>query len=205
MTISIIGTGNMARGIATRMIAGSHNVELHAHNLTKGEALATELGKNAKAVAVGSELHDIVVLAIPYDAISDVANQYDNFAGKTVIDITNPIDFATFQLIPEAGTSGAEAIAKSLPDAHVIKAFNTTLAGTLAAGEAGGFPLDVFIAGDDTAAKQAIAELVRDGGMRPIDTGALQNARHLEGIQLIHMATQDQLGGGWMSAITFVK
>lgn len=205
MAISIIGTGNMARGIATRLIAGGHAVELHARETEKGETLARELGDNAKAVAMGSPLGEIAILALPYDAITDVAAEYDNFAGKTVVDITNPVDFSTFELIPEAGTSGAEEIAKIMPDARLVKAFNTTFAGTLMSGTAGGFPLDVFIAGDDDTAKQAIAGLVRDGGMRPIDTGALKNARHLEGIQLIHMATQDQLGGGWMSAITFVK
>jgi predicted dinucleotide-binding enzyme len=66
-------------------------------------------------------------------------------------------------------------------------------------------PLDVFIAGDDADAKASIAQLVRDGGLRPIDVGALANARHLEGFQLLHMAAQEQLGTGWMSAITIVK
>jgi hypothetical protein len=205
MLISIIGTGNMAKGIATRAIAGGHNVELHAREMEKGTALANELGDNAKAVEVGRALGDIVVLAIPYGEVTEAAGHYSNFAGKTVIDITNPVDFTTFQLIPAAGTSGAEEIAKSLPDAHIIKAFNTTFAGTLASGGAGGFPLDVFIAGDDTSAKASVAQLVKDGGMRPVDTGALSNARHLEGFQLIHMATQEQTGGGWMSAITIVK
>jgi len=205
MMISIIGTGNMARGIATRMVAGGHTVELHAHDMSKGEELAKELGDKAKAVAIGTDLGGLVILAIPYDAITDVASHYDNFANKTVIDITNPVDFTTFELIPEAGTSGAEEIARTLPDARIVKAFNTTFAGTLMSGKAGGFPLDVFIAGDDETAKKTVAELVRDGGMRPVDTGALKNARHLEGMQLIHMATQEQLQGGWMSAITFVK
>lgn len=205
MLISIIGTGNMAKGIATRALAGGHTVELHTRDAEKGSALASELGDNAKAVEVGSALGDIVILATPYEAVSEIASHYDGFAGKTVVDITNPVDFNTFQLIPTAGTAGAEEIAKGLPDAHVVKAFNTIFAGTLASGQAGGRPLDVFIAGDDADAKAPVAQLVRDGGMRPVDTGALSNARHLEGIALIHMAAQEQLDGGWMSAITIVK
>lgn len=205
MLVSIIGTGNMAKGIATRALAGGHTIELHSRDIEKGTALANELGDNAKAVEVGSALGDLVVLAVPYDAINEIAGHYDNFAGKTVIDITNPVDFNTFQLIPAAGTSGAEEIAKSLPSARVVKAFNTTFAGTLASGEVAGQPLDVFIAGDDAEAKASVSQLVRDGGMRPVDTGALANSRHLEGFQLIHMTTQDQLGGGWMSAIAIIK
>ena len=205
MLISIIGTGNMAKGIATRALAGGHTVELHTRELEKGTALAGELGDNAKAVEQGSALGDIVVLAAPYDAVSDIASHYDNFAGRTVVDITNPVDFTTFQLIPAAGTSGAEEIAKLLPNAHIVKAFNTVFAGTLASGEVSSHPLDVFIAGDDADAKASVSQLVTDGGMRPVDSGALQNARHLEGFQLIHMATQEQLGGGWMSAIAIIK
>jgi predicted dinucleotide-binding enzyme len=205
MLISIIGTGNMAKAIATRALAGGHAVELHTRHIEEGSTIANELGQNAAAVEIGSALGDIVVLATPYDAVSDIAGHYDQFVDKTVVDITNPIDFNTFQLIPAAGTSGAEEVAKLIPDAHVVKAFNTTLAGPLTAGTAGDLPLDVFIAGDDADAKASIAQLVRDGGLRPIDVGALANARHLEGFQLLHMAAQEQLGTGWMSAITIVK
>jgi hypothetical protein len=62
----------------------------------------------------------------------------------------------------------------------VVKAFNTTFAGTLVAGEVSGQPLDVLIAGDDNNAKQKVSQLVSDGGLRPVDVGPLHRAQQLE-------------------------
>ncbi len=75
------------------------------------------------------------------------------------------------------GTSAAEQIAAAAPTARVVKAFNTTFARTLIAGQVGGASLDVFIAGDDAAAKQAVTDLATSGGLRPIDAGPLKRAR----------------------------
>jgi 8-hydroxy-5-deazaflavin:NADPH oxidoreductase len=83
----------------------------------------------------------------------------------------------------------------------VVKAFNTTFAGNLVTGQAGGAPLDVFIAGDDAEAKRAIADLAVSGGMRAIDAGPLKRARELEGFQFLHMTLEQTLGTGWSSAI----
>ena len=207
MNITIIGSGNMAKGIATRLLDGGHSVALHARDEAKGLAVADELKAYAKdgaeiaAKAVGSPADDVVVLATPYAEIQAIAEQYDGFSGKTVIDITNPVDFATFQLIPAAGRAGAEDVAAWLPEAKVVKAFNTVFAGTLASGKVDGKPLDVFVAGDDDDAKKTVASLIVDGGLRSIDVGPLANARHLEGFALIHMAVQEQIDGNWMSAL----
>lgn len=209
MNVTIIGSGNMAKGIGTRFLSGGHIVTIHAQDAEKGNALAEEL-KNSISTAkvsvapVGSEPDDIIVLAIPYPEITNVAKQYDGFAGKIVIDITNPVDFNTFQLIPAPGQSGAQEVASALPDATIVKAFNTTLAGPLAAGKVEGKELDVFIAGDNQDAKTKVSELIKTSGMRPIDVGALANARHLEGFGLIQMAVQDQIGTSWMSALKFL-
>jgi predicted dinucleotide-binding enzyme len=127
-------------------------------------------------------------------------------AGLTVVDTCNPVDFSTFDtLLTSPGMSAAEEIAREVaavtPAAHVVKAFNTTFAATLAAGQAGGLPLDVFLAGDDGAAKEAVAALVRSGGMRPVDVGPLRRARELEAFQLLHMTLQGPLGLDWGSAV----
>ena len=206
MNVSIIGTGNMAKGIASRFIAGGHAVKLHAHTTEKGEALAGELGEGATAAAIGSELDDVVVLAVHYGTVGEIATAYDGqWSGKTVIDITNPVDFETFQLIPAAGVAGAEEVAKQLPGAHVVKAFNTIFASTLIEGKVAGQSLDVFIAGDDADAKATVSQLVTDGGMRAIDAGNLANARHLEGFALIHMSVQQPLGLNFASAIKIIS
>jgi predicted dinucleotide-binding enzyme len=210
MKISIIGTGNMAKAIASRLVSSGHSVDIHARSPEKGEALAAELKLVATPSAgiqlseVGEPTEEVVVLAVGYGEVSAIATEYNGFVGKTVVDITNPIDFATFQLLPAPGTSGAEEIAALLPQASVVKAFNTTFAGPLTAGTMGGKPLDVFIAADDASAKAAISELVNTSGMRAIDAGPLAHARHLEGIALIHMGAQEKLGTGWMSALQVV-
>ena len=146
---------------------------------------------------------DVVVLAVPYPEGRQVArDQGAALYGVTVVDTCNPIDFSTFDsLLTSPGMSAAEEIAEANPAARVVKAFNTTFAATLAAGRVAGLPLDVFLASDDASAKGKVATLVRDGGMRPVDTGPLRRARELEAFQLLHMTLQGPLGLDWASAI----
>ena len=204
MHVTIIGTGNMARGIGSRLVAGGHDVTFYGTQLAHAEALAGELGGRAKAAAVGDPIAgDVVVLAVWYPVTSEVVQRYrDQLDGKVVVDISNPVDVEAFEPIsPEAG-SGAQEVAAAAPGARVVKAFNTTFAGTLAGGgEVGGQPLDVFIASDDEEAKQTVAALVRDGGLRPVDAGPLRRARELEALGYLHMAIQEPLGAGFGSAV----
>lgn len=191
-TITIIGNGNMAHGIAVRALAAGRSVEILARDAEKAQALAEQLGT---AVSTGTLTQtpagDIVVLALPFDAAKEVLRSYGPaLAGKTVVDITNPVNFETFDsLVVAPGTSAAEELAALTP-AIVVKAFNTTFAGTLVAGEADGHQLDIFIAGDDATATEAVASLVADGGMRPLVTGALKRSRELEGFQFLLMTLQ---------------
>lgn len=209
MNVTIIGNGNMAKGIGTRLVNGGHKLTIHAKDEAKGAELVAHLktlsdSADVSIATVGSDTDEIAVLATPYTESESIAKEYNGLDGKIVIDITNPVDFNTFQLIPEAGQSGAQEIAKLIPSAKVVKAFNTTLAGTLEAGLVDGKELDVFIAGDDQEAKNTVSELVKSSGMRPIDVGPLANSRHLEGFGLIQMAVQDQIGTNWMSALKFI-
>jgi len=193
-TITIIGNGNMARGIATRALAAGRAVEILGRDEAKAQALAGELAASG-AVTSGPAAQvpagDVVVLALPFDAAKAVVTGYGAaLAGKTVVDITNPVNFETFDsLVVAPGTSAAEEIAALTP-ASVVKAFNTTFAGALVAGETSGHTLDVFIAGDDETATSAVASLVADGGMRPIVAGPLKRSRELEGFQFLVMTLQ---------------
>lgn len=210
MNVTIIGAGNMARGIGMRLAQGGHNITVHAQESAKGDALCKELqgvaapGATVNVGQIGDELSPVVVLAVPYGVAQDVVAAYQSFDAKIVVDITNPVDFNTFQLIPAAGTSGSEAIAASTPGAKIVKAFNTIFAGTLVTGSVDGKELDVLIAGDDAEAKSTVKELVQSSGMRGIDVGPLAHARHLEGLALMHMSVQDQLQTNWMSAVKFL-
>ena len=199
MDVTIIGTGNMARGIATRALAGGHSVTLLGTSADKAAVLAGELGEGVAAGTVGDPATgDLVVLAVPYAAAADLARSYD---GTVLVDITNPVDFSDFEPIaPEAG-SAAEEIAAAAPAARVVKAFNTTFAGTLVDGAVAGQPLDVLIAGDDAEAEARVAQPVSDGGMRPIDAGPLRRARQLEAAGYLHMAVTQTLGAPFATAV----
>jgi predicted dinucleotide-binding enzyme len=203
MDITIIGTGNMARGIATRAVAGGHTATLLGTAADKARALAGELSGDVRAGAVGDELAgDVVVLAIPYGAIDDVLGRYeDGLDGKVVVDITNPVDFSSFTPLSVEAGSAAQQIAQKASGARVVKAFNTTFAGTLVAGKVADQPLDVFLAADDDDAKGTVRQLVQDGGLRAVDAGPLARAHELEALGYLHMTLQQTLGTGFASSV----
>ena len=142
------------------------------------------------------------MLAVWYQAVDDVVARYrDALDGKVVVDITNPVDPDTYAPLTLEAGSVAQEIAATVPGAKVVKAFNTTFAGTLIDGEVGGQPLDVFIAGDDEDAKDTVRQLAADGGLRPIDAGPLALAHHVEALGYLNMAVQPALGTNYASAV----
>jgi NADPH-dependent F420 reductase len=205
MKITIIGAGNMGRGIATRALAGGHEVEILDRDPAEARALADQLGGSTSVVDGSAPFGgEIVVLAVYYPAIKDAVREYsDRVAAKVVVDITNPLDTETWdRLAAPAGSSSAEEVAELVPQGTpVVKAFNTTFASTLLAGEVDGHRLDVFIAGDDGSAKQKVSQLIADGGLRPIDVGPLARAQQLEQLGFLHISVQQPLGLGFESAI----
>ena len=170
--LSILGTGNMGQVIASVAAKGGHSVQ--------------QLGVEDLGTPVTG---DVVVLAVPYPAVADViAQRGEQLAGRIVVDITNPLDFETFDsLVVPADSSAAAEIAAALPQSRVLKAFNTTFAGTLAAGNVGSLPTTVLIAGDDTEAKSTLAAIVTSGGLKAIDAGSLKRARELEAVGFLQL------------------
>jgi 8-hydroxy-5-deazaflavin:NADPH oxidoreductase len=209
MDVTIIGTGNMARGIGTRLVAGGHRVTVLGKEPGDAEAVVKELGGDGAAQAgrSGEPIVDaVVVLAVYYPDAKDAVEQYGGgLSGKVLIDITNPVNETIDGLITPPDGSAAQELAASAPGARVVKAFNTTFAGTLIDGQVAGQPLDVFLAGDDEEAKASTSKLVEDGGLRPIDAGPLKRARELEAVGLLHMSVQGTLGTGFGSALKIVN
>lgn len=209
MDVTIIGTGNMARGIATRLLAGGNGVTLLGTEREKAEGLAGELGGSVGSGTAGDPIEDeVVVLAIPYEAASRLVQEYgEGLSGKVVVDITNPVDWESMDgLVTPPDSSAAEEIAKAAPEgARVVKAFNTTFAGTLVDGQVAGRPLDAFIAGDDDGAKEIATRLIRDGGLVAIDAGPLRRARELERLGFLGIALQQPLGLDFRSAWKLVS
>jgi predicted dinucleotide-binding enzyme len=180
-SITIIGAGNMGSAIAGLALAAGSEVQV----LTRE---ATDLDPRVAAGTVGDELTgDVVVLALPYGAVAEVVDLYaDRLDGKVVVDITNPLDFATFDaLVVPDGSSAAAQIQQRVPGARVLKAFNTNFAATLASGQVGPLPTTVLVAGDDADAKAALAGAV--SGVRVVDAGSLKRAHELEALGFLQL------------------
>jgi NADPH-dependent F420 reductase len=150
---------------------------------------------------------DVVVLAVPYGTVADiVAQRADQLADKVVVDLTNPLDFETFDslVVPADGSAAAE-IAAALPRSRVVKAFNTTFAATLASGSVGEQqPTTVLIAGDDADAKSLLAEIVTAGGLRAIDAGSLRRARELESLGFLQITLAAAEKTAWTAGFAVV-
>jgi 8-hydroxy-5-deazaflavin:NADPH oxidoreductase len=170
--VSIIGNGNMGQAISGLAGKGGNTVELISSSDTD-------------TVVTG----DIVLLAVPYPALAQViAERGAQLAGRVVVDITNPLNFETFDsLTVPADSSAAAEIAAALPESRVVKAFNTNFAGTLATGTVGGQQTTVLIAGDDADAKAALVGVISAAGLRAVDAGGLKRARELEAVGFLQL------------------
>jgi predicted dinucleotide-binding enzyme len=185
-SISIIGTGNMARAIGALAVAGGNTVEVIGRDRSKAADLATTLGGSTTTGEFGAApAGDIVIVALRYADVVPVITQYGNaLADKVIVDISNPFNADADGLALPADTSIAQEVAKAAPaGARVVKAFNTVFGHVLEKGRT----LDVFMAGDDAQAKAAVAELVKSLGLRPLDVGGLTMAHWLEGTSLVLM------------------
>ncbi|CAG7602572.1 NADPH-dependent F420 reductase [Leucobacter soli] len=172
-TFTIFGTGSMATAIDGVLSAGGAQVDHISH----------DQGAN------GTVTGEVVVLAVPYPAVAGILGAYaEQLAGKVVVDITNPLNFETFdELVVAAGDSAAAEIQRALPDARVLKAFNTNFAATLASGKAGESATTVLVAGDDAEAKSLLASAIEAGGIAAVDAGSLQRAHELEAIGFLQL------------------
>ena len=214
MNITIIGPGKMGRAIGTRALAGGHSVTFVGRTPGSAEKAAEDIRPSARKGAQVSTAKladvapgDVIVLAVPYRTNIDLVKQLgERLVDKVVVDIANPLNASYNGLATPPNSSSAEEVAEAAaPGTEVVKAFNTTYAGTLLAGEVAGQPLDVFIAGDDVDAKAKVIQLVTDGGLRAVDTGPLSRARQIEGMQLLHIVTQGTLGTNWGSALKILS
>ncbi|WP_018335580.1 NADPH-dependent F420 reductase [Actinomycetospora chiangmaiensis] len=180
-SITVIGTGNMARTLAGLAIRGGHTVEVMGRDQAKADDLAARLGATAGKWGE-APTGDIVITALLAAAVVPTVAEFgDALAGKVVVDISNPFN-ATFDgLAHDAETSVAQQAADVAPaDTAVVKAFNTIFSGVLENGRP-----DVFVAGDSTEAKAGVAAFVESIGLRPLDVGGLRMATWLEGMGLV--------------------
>ena len=129
-----------------------------------------------------------------------------SLAGKVVVDVTNPLTADYMGLTIGHATSAAEEIAKAVPGARIVKAFNTVFASVLAEGpNLDGTKVPVFVAGDDAAARDAVAQLAKSAGFDVIDAGPLKNARYLEPLAGLNIYLGYGAGLGTSIAPTFLR
>jgi 8-hydroxy-5-deazaflavin:NADPH oxidoreductase len=201
MQIAILGAGNVGGSLAAAAVRAGHDVAISASKPENARtsaqgAGATAAASNADAVRGA----DVVVLAVPYGAVAGiVAELGDALNGTVVVDATNPLN-DTYTDLLTIGTSAAEQLQARVPGGSVVKAFNTLLAGRHAAPTEDGTPLDAFIAGDDSAAKNTVAELATSLGYRPVDAGNLRMARSLEEMAFLNITLNATNGWAWQSA-----
>ncbi|WP_290198406.1 NADPH-dependent F420 reductase [Corynebacterium guangdongense] len=173
--------------------------------LTKGGA--TTVAVSAEEAPTATIEGDVVILAVPYPAVDEIiATHREALAGKIVIDITNPLNFETFdELVVPAGSSAAAEIQAKLPESKVLKAFNTTFAATLSSGKVGDLTTTVLVAGDDEAAKKTLIDDVTAGGLDALDAGSLKRAHELEAVGFLQLTLAASEKIGWTGGFGLVK
>ncbi|MDT0157673.1 NAD(P)-binding domain-containing protein [Microbacterium sp. ARD32] len=186
-SISIIGSGKMSGAIAEVATRAGAGIQIIKRSATSTSAARPGLEYGV----MGDELTgDLVVLAVPYGAYEGILEHYrDQLSEKVVIDISNPIDFSTYdRLRSPADSSTAAELAKLLPEgAAVVKAFNVNLGDTLVSGTNGTTRTTVLYAGDYADAKMSVAALIEGAGMRAVDVGPLTRARELEAMGFLQI------------------
>lgn len=201
MNIGIIGAGKVGTALTSGCVRAGHSVVVSSRHFEEAEGLANITGAravdtNAQAV----EDADIVILAVPYSSVEEVAAElHDELAGRIVIELSNPVAPDLDHRL--TGTSAAEELFDTVGEAKVVKAFNTVFAALQDDPVVGGLPLDGYYCGDDEYAKERVGELLSDLGYEPVDCGPLIAARILEdmGLLLIRLNAVNEWGwqNGW--------
>jgi len=195
MKVAILGSGHIGEGLGRAWAKKGHDVTFGARNPEDPElgALCKELGARAASVGDAAKGAEVVVLAVPYGALDEVLRATGDLKGAVVIDCTNAVERGMTLKFGHT-TSAAEELQKKLPGARVFKSFNAQGAENLANPVYGGVPASNFFCGDDAEGKRMVKRLVEDVGFEAIDAGPLKNARLLEPMMLLWVASAQAFG-----------
>ncbi len=210
--VGVIGSGAVGRALAAGFAARGHEVTIGTREPEENDELQAWAAQ-LENVAIGhfaaaAEAAEIVVLATRGTAVERAVQLAgpQHFTGKVVIDATNP-------LAPDPATggpglavghtdSGGEAVQRALPDARVVKCFNTVNNALMV--DPGFDPRrPMFIAGDDAGAKRTVAGILDDFGWDALDVGDIRQSRQLESLVLLWVAV-GRARGAWDHAPAFV-
>lgn len=207
MAIAIIGTGNMGNGLARALTAAGTEVVIGHRDPAKAAALAKSIGSRAQSggIAAAFRSADVVVLAVPYQAATEVLAEAADVTGKVLVDLSNPVTADMKDLVVGHTTSAAEEIQRLAPNAKVVKAFNTIFSSLFPAEARASQRLQTFVAGDDAASKGEVVKLATAVGLDAVDAGPLSNARFLEPIGEMNIHLGLFLGLGTAIAPAWIK
>ena len=193
MKIGILGTGDVGKALGRGFVTLGHEVMMGSREAANEKALAwaREMGPQASTgtFAEAAELGEVVVLATLGAANESALRSAgpERLRGKVVIDATNPLDFSGGRpkLAALADGSGGEQVQRLLPDAHVVKAFNTVGNAHMFRPDFPGGPPDMFICGNDADAKKKVTEILSDFGWGTVDVGGIEGSHYLEAMCLV--------------------
>jgi predicted dinucleotide-binding enzyme len=189
--IAILGKGNVGSALA--------------RGLARSYSHAKSIGNDKLAQLQAATQAEIVILAVPFPALDDVIKKLGAaLDGKVVVDATNALT-PDYQLAVGFTTSGAEELQKKLPQARVVKAFNTVFAQHMDSGKVGATPITALVASDDAAAKETVVTLAKDIGFETVDAGPLKNARLLEPVGFLNIQLGYMLGLGTQIGFKLVR
>ena len=191
MRIGILGSGLMGGTLGTIFTRAGHDVVFsYARSNAKLKRLAGDAQGNARAgtPAEAAKEADALLLAVHWSRIDDVLKQAGDLSGKVIVTCSLPMDTGNTKLIVANTSSGAEELAKKVPQAQVVSAFNTVpsevLFGVFEGRRKSTSPSLVYC-GDDQSAKNVVAKLIHDAGFDPVDAGGLRIARYTEPFALL--------------------
>ena len=195
MNIAILGNGNVGKQLHS-LLNHAHTVQLCSRNATDAHP----------SYAQGVAFAEVVFLAIPFTSLADVLPALRaELKGKIVVDCTNPLNSDWSPLLLGQENSAGEEVARLLPDARVVKAFNTIFADVMTPERQvrGGLISTAFIAGDQLDAKAVVMKLAKDAGFEPLDVGFLKMSRYLEAMAHLNINIAVAQQGGTNAAFIY--
>jgi len=205
MRIGVLGTGDVGQVLGAAFAKRGHTVKMGSRDPAQDKVRAwvakTGAAASAGTFAEAAAFGEVVVLATLWTATESILKLAgpENFSGKLVLDATNPLDFSG-GVPPKLAVSGAdsagERVQRWLPDARVVKAFNTVGNRHMDAPSFAGGPPDMFLCGNDASAKKTAAELIRSLGFGIVDSGGIESSRYLEAIAMVWILEFFATGSG---------
>lgn len=175
MKYAIIGAGNIGTAVAGHFARTGVDVGLAAsRGIEAVRATADKIGPRVIPIEVADALGaDVVILAVPFDAVRDLVSQVDDWQSRIIVDATNAIDYSSFSPADLGGRASSDVVEEWAGGARVVKAFGHPWAKVLARepGDGRGGRRVLFVSGNNADANIEVAELISNFGFEPVDLG----------------------------------